>query len=187
MSQFSASLIGQEFAGYRMTELIGEGGMAVVMKAENLVDSRIKRAFKIIKPEYKNRAQFYERFIREAIVLERLRSKHLVALHGLRQEHDQLFIELELLEGFSLDQIPTQYDNLKIEQVVQWVYQAALGLAEAHEQNIIHRDMKPGNLYLHKDQTIKILDFGIAKVTNEIESQQHETLQGHDVNHTRLL
>ena len=179
MSQFSASLIGQEFAGYRMTELIGEGGMAVVMKAENLVDSRIRRAFKIIKPEYKNRAQFYERFIREAIVLERLRSKHLVALHGLRQEHDQLFIELELLEGFSLDQIPTQYNNLKIEQVVQWMYQAALGLAEAHEQNIIHRDMKPGNLYLHKDQTIKILDFGIAKVTNEMESQQHETLQGH--------
>ena len=179
MSQFSASLIGEELAGYRMTELIGEGGMAVVMKAENLVDSRIKRAFKIIKPEYKSRAQFYERFTREAIVLERLRSKHIVAFHGLRQEKNQLFIELELLEGFSLDKLPSEYDHLALNHVIDWIYQAALGLAEAHEQQIIHRDMKPGNLYLHQDQTIKILDFGITKVSNEIESQQHETLQGH--------
>ena len=147
-----------------MTELIGEGGMAVVMKAENLVDSRIKRAFKIIKPEYKDRAQFYERFTREAIVLERLRSRYLVAFHGLRHEKNQLFIELELLEGFSLDKLPSQYDHMALNTVIQWIYQAALGLAEAHEQQIIHRDMKPGNLYLHQDQTIKILDFGIIKM-----------------------
>ena len=179
MSQFSASLIGEELAGYKVTELIGEGGMAVVMKAENMVDPRIKRAFKIIKPEYRDRAQFYERFTREAFVLERLRSKYLVTFHGLRQEKSQLFIELELLEGFSLDKLPAPYDRPSLDAVVQWMYQAAIGLAEAHEQQILHRDIKPGNLYLHQEQTIKILDFGIAKVTNEIENQQHETLQGH--------
>ena len=179
MSSFAASLVGKDLGGYRVSHLIGEGGMAVVMSAENSLDPRIRRALKVIKPEYAQRAQFYERFAREALVLEQLRSQHVVAFHGLRQSNHLLYMELELLEGFSLDQLHSHHKKPSLHQIIEWLHQAALGLAEAHKAEIVHRDIKPANLYIHEDNTLKLLDFGIAKVIDEIDTNRHTTLQGH--------
>ncbi len=186
MNEFAATLIGKTFGGYRVLELIGEGGMAVVVSAENILNPHIKRALKVIKPEYAQRARFYERFSREALVLDRLESQYIVKFHGLKVVEDLLYMELELLEGYSLDQPHAQssLSNLSSLQVAQWLYEAATGLSKAHQSEIIHRDIKPANLFIHYSSsephgTVKLLDFGIAKVLNELDAERHSTLEGH--------
>ena len=181
---FATSLIGKKLGAYQVSEVIGEGGMATVVRAENLLNPKITRALKVIKPEYAERAQFFERFSREAAVLDQLKSKYIVAFHNLQQSDDIIYMELELLKGFSLDKLKDHSRTLSALQVTKWLHQAALGLAEAHQSQIIHRDIKPANLFIHHNEKdpeghVKILDFGIARVTAELDEARHMTLQGH--------
>ena len=195
MDEFTEELIGIELGGYRITHLIGEGGMAAVFAAHNILNPTIRRALKIIRPDYASQSRFVDRFSREARLLEQLRSDHIVTLHGLRSEGKYLYMELELLEGATLDQL----SNHELERsryykkphrgeitpllVTRWLYQAAQGLADAHRLNIVHRDLKPANIFVCYDGTptgkIKILDFGVAKVLDELDASQRHTLDGH--------
>ena len=167
INPFAASLIGKELGGYRVKEFIGEGGMAVVLSAQNILNPQIMRALKVIKPEYAERSQFFERFSREAAVLDQLKSKYIVGFHNLQRSGELIYMELELLKGYSLDQDSREKHKRDAIQVANWLYQTALGLGEAHRYNIIHRDIKPANLFIHHDEShpdglVKILDFGIC-------------------------
>ena len=190
MDEFATALIGSELGGYRITHLIGDGGMAVVFAATNTIDIKIKRALKVIRPHYASQTRFVERFTKEARLLEQLHSPYIVRFHGLRRERGYLYMELELLQGHDLrlDVIRNQAKPLDPLRVSHWLYQAALGLADAHQMKIVHRDMKPANIFLCQadsmsggQEHVKLLDFGVAKVIDELESAQRHTLDGHVV------
>ena len=194
MDEFAKGLIGMEFGGYRITHLLGEGAMSAVFAATNTLNPTIRRALKVIRPEFASQKRFVDRFSREARLLEQLQSDHIVSLHGLRSEGDYLYMELELLEGCTLDQLAHPHElspsykkpyegQLTPLLVAQWLYQAAEGLADAHRLNIVHRDLKPANIFICHDKTpignVKLLDFGVAKVLDELDASQRHTLDGH--------
>jgi serine/threonine protein kinase len=172
-------LIGKEINGFRVTDCIGEGGMAYVFRAENSVDSQIVRALKIIRPEFMEKNLFFERFAREARVLESLTHPHIIRFHGLRRARNLLVMELEYLHGQTLIDPPFCQQPVPLEHVLIWMIQAASALSVAHDLKIVHRDIKPANLFLTNEGKIKILDFGIAKVLDSIEEERTGTLNGH--------
>jgi serine/threonine-protein kinase len=170
--------IGDELAGFRITQAIGEGGMARVFRGENLVDSAIVRALKVVHAELAARREFATRFAEEARILERLQHRNIVRFFGVRRDRTQLVMELELLEGSALSDLLASGKRPSLNEVVGWLRQAAEGVAAAHELGIVHRDLKPENLFLTKDGTIKVLDFGIARAVDEADRATRATQAG---------
>ena len=152
-------LIGGELAGYRLVGQLGEGGMAVVFRAENLLDSSILRAIKVVRPELASQSEFVKRFVSEARVLEAMNHPNVVRFHGVRQDRGHLVMELELLDGDDL----ADRGRLEIAQAVDWIRQACAGVAAAHAVGMLHRDLKPENLFLTRAGVVKVLDFGLAR------------------------
>lgn len=212
MDEHAQELLHLDIGGYHIDQLLGSGGMATVLAAKNTLNPQIRRALKVIRPEYARERRFVDRFSREARLLEQLRSDHIVTFHGLRRDQGHLYMELELLEGCTLEELeqsvesaPQSISPLKrislshvIPQdspdlpftaprtpllITRWLYQAAKGLADAHKLNIVHRDLKPANIFICRDGSetgsIKILDFGVAKVLDELDGAQRHTLDGH--------
>ncbi len=169
---FKQDLIGIELNGYRITHCIGEGGMAYVFRAENLVDPKILRALKMIKPEFSERADLFESFTQEARILESLHHDHIVKFHGLRKSGRLIWMELEFLDGKSFSHAYFYDRKITLDQALAWIYDCTSAVAYAHQKQIIHRDLKPANLFLTKDQQIKVLDFGIAKILSHISGEQ---------------
>lgn len=169
---FKQDLIGIELNGYRITHCIGEGGMAYVFRAENLVDPKILRALKMIKPEFSERADLFENFTQEARILESLHHDHIVKFHGLRKSGRLIWMELEFLDGKSFSHAYFYDRKIPLDQALAWLYDCTSAVAYAHQKQIIHRDLKPANLFLTKDQQIKVLDFGIAKILSHISGEQ---------------
>ena len=169
---FKQDLIGIELNGYRITHCIGEGGMAYVFRAENLVDPKILRALKMIKPEFSERADLFENFTQEARILESLHHDHIVRFHGLRKSGRLIWMELEFLDGKSFSHAYFYDRKIPLDQALAWIYDCTSAVAYAHQKQIIHRDLKPANLFLTKDQQIKVLDFGIAKILSHISGEQ---------------
>ena len=175
-----AELVGQQVAGFELTELLGEGGMAAVFRGENLLDRTILRAIKVVHPQLLLDEQFAQRFAEEARLLERLQHPNVVRFHGARWEGDVLLMELELLQGAPLSRILHQRAGrlLPLERVVGWMRQAAAGLAAAHQLGVVHRDLKPDNLFLTDDGELKLLDFGIARALDEADRANALTRSG---------
>ena len=172
-------LIGKEINGFRVTDCIGEGGMALIFRAENCVDPTIVRALKIVRPEFMERELFFKRFAREARLLEQMKHPHLINFHGLRKARGLLVMELEYLEGQNLADPPFDSEPTPLEHVLIWMTQAAEAIGIAHKQNIVHRDIKPANLFLTHEGSLKVLDFGIAKVVDSLDEEKEGTLNGH--------
>ena len=175
-----SNLIGRELAGFRLIELIGEGGMAAVFRGESLIDASIVRAVKVIQPRIAEDEQFASRFAEEARLLERLKHPNLVRFHGARRDGEHLVMELELLRGQSLaSHIRAAGEGgLQVAGVVGWITAASAGLAEAHGQGIVHRDIKPDNIFVCDDGQVKVLDFGIARALDEAERARSVTRAG---------
>ena len=151
--------------------MLGQGGMAAVFRGENLLDSAIVRAIKVVHPWLAEDPVFAKRFAEEARVLEQLQHPNIVRFYGVRREGDQLLMELELLEGEPLSNIIRQAgeDGIPVQSAVNMIAQAARGLAVAHGQGVVHRDLKPDNLFLTNAGHVKILDFGLARALDEAE------------------
>ncbi|MEE2645407.1 MAG: bifunctional serine/threonine-protein kinase/formylglycine-generating enzyme family protein [Myxococcota bacterium] len=177
--EFIQELIGRELNGFRVTEQLGEGGMAFVLRAENIVDPTICRALKIIRPRYMERDLFFQRFAREARVLEKLQHPNIIRFHGLRKIRQLLMMELEFLDGRSLADPVFEGRAFTLPRVLDWIGQAAEGIAFAHQHEVLHRDLKPANLFLTREGVLKVLDFGVAKVLDELEEARSGTLNGH--------
>lgn len=176
-----AHLVGKELFGYRLTQLLGEGGMAAVFRGENLLDPSILRAIKVVKPQLVADAEFTRRFAEEARVLERLQHPNVVRFFGARWESGFLIMELELLRGAALSHHVRRAASggpLPVAQVLGWFRQAADGLAAAHAQGFVHRDIKPDNLFVSDEGQVKILDFGIARALDEAERATTVTRAG---------
>lgn len=172
------SLIGVEFAGLRLTECVGIGGQAAVFVGVNDADMGEIRAVKLVAPHLARDELFKKRLLQEAQLLKALKSKNIVNFYNVRIApamrgalpiyNGERFIglELELLRGRSLQDVIDSGADVDGVDVLQWAAQAADGLAAAHAMGVIHRDVKPGNIFLCDDGTVKVIDFGIARAVS---------------------
>jgi serine/threonine protein kinase len=157
---------------YRLVRELGRGGMGVVYEAYH-VDLNRAVALKVLPKERASSSQFAERFRAEARAIARLRHDNLVALHDFGLSSDNRpYYAMELLEGESLEQLLEREQGMDWREAVRLAMQVCDALEVAHRSGVIHRDIKPGNLFISRDQTVKLLDFGIAAMDIPNESSE---------------
>jgi serine/threonine-protein kinase len=149
---------------YHLGDVIGYGGMATVYRAE---DSRLGRtvAIKVLADNLAADPSFRERFLREARLAARLGHRNVVQVFDVGENGDRPFIVMECVEGSTLADALAA-GPLPPKRVLDLARQVADGLAHAHGAGLVHRDIKPGNLLLARDGTVKIADFGIARAAD---------------------
>lgn len=162
---------------YEIMERIGSGGMANVYRARCNYLNRFV-AIKILKEEYKGQEDFIKRFKTESRAVALLSHPNIVAVYDVGQEDDLPYIVMELIEGITLKQYIEQRAPLSYKEVLLFTYQILKALEHAHGRKIIHRDIKPQNIMLLRDGTIKVADFGIARFTLSNTQTMTETAIG---------
>jgi len=156
----------KQLGKYEILEVVGRGGMGVVYKA---VDPEIGRlvGIKMMTSAVINDPVLLKRFYREAQSVGKLRHPNIVTIYDLGIQEAMPYLVMEFLEGESLDVALRSGRALLLEEKLSIVIQVCNALAYAHEQSIVHRDIKPGNVMLLKDGTVKLVDFGIARIGAE--------------------
>ena len=162
---------------YELLEKIGEGGMAIVYKARCQLLNRYV-AVKILKEEFSNNIDFMEKFKKEALSVASLSSNNIVNIYDVGQERDINYIVMEYIKGKTLKQIILQNGSMNYNLVLDYGMQIAKALECAHKNNIIHRDIKPHNILVTEDGTVKVTDFGIAKAASSVTITNTSTVMG---------
>jgi len=154
--------IGGEIAGYRIESVIGRGGMGVVYLAEHL---RLKRkvALKVLAPELARDERFRERFLVEAELAASLDHPNVVPVFDTGEAEGLLYIAMRFVEGTDLKTLIEREGPLELERAGSLVFQVAAALDAAHAKGLIHRDVKPANVLLDRDDHAYLTDFGLTK------------------------
>ena len=157
------SNIGKKLDGrYEITELIGVGGMADVYKAQDIMEDR-PVAVKILKPEFSGDEEFLRRFRNESKAIAVLSHPNIVKIYDVGFTDEIQFIVMEYIDGITLKEFIEQQGVLKWKDALHFITQILRALQHAHDKGIVHRDIKPQNIMLFTDGTIKVMDFGIAR------------------------
>src|SRR5262245_18770659 len=159
------AIAGRSIGPYKIVSRIGAGGMGEVYLAQ---DGRLGRqvALKLLPEYYTNDKDRLNRFKQEARAVSALNHPNIITIHEIGQTDSTHFIATEYIEGQTLRQAIAQR-SLKLTEVLEVAIQAASALAAAHAAGIVHRDIKPENIMLRPDGYVKVLDFGLAKLTEK--------------------
>ena len=160
---------------YEILEVIGVGGMAVVYKA---MDNRLNRlvAVKILKDDYSDDADFRRRFHQESQAVAMMSHPNIVSVYDVSKNDDLDYIVMELIDGITLKQYMEKKGALSWRETLHFSMQIAKALEHAHSRSIIHRDIKPHNVMILKDGSVKVADFGIARVASAQSTLTKEAL-----------
>ncbi len=170
-------MIGERIHSYEINAHLGQGGMGNVYRATDTMLGR-EVALKMLHPQLTVQPQFLERFRKEARVLAQLLHPNIAVIYNFIEQSGNHFMVMEYVEGTSLDELLKKYRSLPAQFVVPVCIQALEGLQHAHRKQIFHRDIKPSNLMLTPDGTLKLMDFGIAKVAGEQKMTQVNKIVG---------
>ena len=157
--------IGMVIGGrYEIQELIGTGGMSDVYRAK---DNKLNRnvAVKVLKQEFSENREFVAKFRREAEAAANLMHPNIVTVYDVGEDNGISYIVMELVDGYTLKQYIEKKSRLTINECISIAIPIASGIEAAHNNGIIHRDIKPQNVIISKDGKVKVTDFGIAKTT----------------------
>lgn len=156
-------MIGHDLGGrYEILTRIGGGGMALVYKAHDVLLNR-KVAVKVLRQQFVHDEEFIRRFRREAQSAAALSHPNVVSIYDVGQEDDTHYIVMEYVEGNNLNEIIQERAPLQADEAVRIAVQIADALDHAHQNHIIHRDIKPHNILIGKNGRVKVTDFGIAR------------------------
>ncbi len=159
--------IGKKLDGrYEITEQIGTGGMADVYKATDIIDNK-EVAVKILKKEFAENEEFLRRFRNESKAIALLSHPNIVKVYDVGFSDKIQFIVMEYIDGITLKEYIENERVLTWKDSVHFIIQILRALQHAHDRGIVHRDIKPQNIMLFTDGTIKVMDFGIAKFARE--------------------
>lgn len=159
--------IGKKFDGrYEVTELIGVGGMADVYKGIDVIDNK-PVAVKILKKEFAENEEFLRRFRNESKAIAVLSHPNIVKIYDVGFSEKVQYIVMEYIDGITLKEYIEEEKVLTWKDTVHFVIQILRALQHAHDKGIVHRDIKPQNIMMFTDGTIKVMDFGIAKFARE--------------------
>jgi formylglycine-generating enzyme required for sulfatase activity len=158
-----------DYPDYEIKRELGRGGMGVVYLAHNTLMGR-DEVLKVMGRHIIERPGVLDRFLREIQAVARLRHPNIVMAYRAMRLDGSVVLAMEYVKGFDLSKTVKSAGPLAVDHACYFVHQAALGLQHAHEEGLVHRDIKPGNLMLSRTKdkaTIKVLDFGLAKATRE--------------------
>lgn len=156
------NLIGQSIGNYTLQSSLGEGGMAEVFLAKNNLGKRF--TVKVLKPELFGKAAIRQRFVNEAQMMLSLEHAHIRQVIDFYEDSTLMAIVMEYLDGQDLGAYIETHGPATEKQAIDWLRQILPAFSYTHEQDIVHRDVKPSNIFLTKNGTLKVLDFGIAKI-----------------------
>jgi serine/threonine-protein kinase len=166
VNQIFAGRVGELLLGsYVLLEKLGEGGMGAVFKARNWKLGKVV-ALKVIRAERLGKGDAVPRFRREIRAVAQLEHPHIVRALDAKEAGDTLCLVLEYVEGIDLARLVKQRGPLPVAQACEYIRQAALALQHAHEKGLVHRDVKPGNVLLSSDGTVKLLDLGLVRLSD---------------------
>ena len=160
---------------YEIQQQIGEGGMAIVYKA---FCHRLSRfvAVKIMRDEMARDEEFRRRFLSESYAIAMLSHPNIVSVYDVSRSDDVEYIVMELVDGITMRQYMEKRGQIKWKEALHFAKQVAKALGHAHDRGIVHRDIKPQNLMLLRDGTVKVADFGIAALENEIQDNGDQAI-----------
>ncbi len=170
-------MIGKTISHYKILEKLGEGSMGKVYLAE---DTKLKRkvALKFLPKEFSRDLKSKERFINEARIASTLDHNNVCGIYEIDEtENGQLFISMNYYKGETLQE-KLKKDKLSLDKTLNYIKQIASGLEAAHKKQIVHCDIKPGNILITEDNIAKIVDFGIAKVCCEVKLKNQNHTSG---------
>ena len=156
-------MIGHVVGSYKITEKIGEGGMGAVFKGIDLMLER-EVAIKMLRPELASQPQVVERFRSEAVTLAKLNHPNIATLFSFVRQGEDFFMVMEFVRGQTLENLIRRSGAMPCDKAIGLFCQALEGIDHAHRMGIVHRDIKPANMMLTESGTLKVMDFGIARV-----------------------
>jgi formylglycine-generating enzyme required for sulfatase activity len=165
---------------YEILRELGQGGMGVVYLAQNKLMGR-REVLKVVGSHLVNRRGVLDRFLAEIRNAAKLHHPNIVTAYSALRLGDSLVLAMEYVEGLDLARMVKARGPLPVAHAANYVHQAALGLEHAHEQGMVHRDIKPGNLMLARQgnrAVVKVLDFGLAKLSREVPADRTLTFEG---------